>query len=261
MVEVEAELHFAFELADHAARVSLPRFSPHAFEVESKPDGSPVTQVDRDVERLMRSMIAARRGGDVVVGEEAGRSGDDESRWRWYLDPIDGTTRFVTGDPMWMTLIAVACDGELVAGVVDYPALGERWWAGLGCGAFRDGHRLRVSNTRRLEQSVICDDWRRTIATSTNADHPLARVAAHCARVRPHQGHASLAVAAGQADIAISVGSYPWDYAAPSLIVSEAGGRCTDLTGQPDLDRRAAVVTNGQLHPQVLAHLNPSQRD
>lgn len=260
-MHVDAELQFAFELADHAARLSLPRFSAQAFEVESKPDGSPVTQVDREVERLMRSMITARRGGDVIVGEEAGRSGNEDSKWRWYLDPIDGTTRFVAGDPKWMTLIAVARDGELVAGVVDYPALGERWWASLGCGAFHDGQRLRVSSTGRLDQSVICDDWRRTIATATNAAHPLVRVAGHCARVRAHQGHASLAVAAGQADIAISVGGYPWDYAAPSIIVSEAGGRSTDLAGQADLDRRAAIVTNGELHPQVLAHLNPARRD
>ena len=259
-MDVQAELSFAFELADLAAGVSLPRFSARAFEAETKPDGSPVTQVDHEVERLLRSHIHARRPGDAILGEEAGGSGPDRPRWRWYLDPIDGTTRYVSGDPKWMTLIALARDDELVVGLVDYPALGERWWASLGRGAFHDGQPSRVSNAARLSDSVICDDWRETIANGHDHDQPLVRVTAHCAHVRPHQGHASLAVAAGQADIAIATGSHPWDYAAPKLIVTEAGGRHTDFTGGPSLDRREALITNGRIHDQALALINQPRR-
>lgn len=249
---MQDELSFAFELADVAARVSLPRFTNGAFSVETKPDGSPVTEVDLEVERLLRRHIYASREGDAILGEECGISGRRNARWRWYLDPIDGTRRFVAGDPRWMTLIAVARDGELVAGVVDYPALGERWWASLGGGAFHDGLAVHVSEATDLSESVICDDWRQTIATGDDPDHPLVRVAARCAHVTPHAGHASLAVAAGQADIAISTGGGPWDYAAPKLIVTEAGGRHSDFTGATSLDRRQAVITNGDLHDQVL---------
>lgn len=256
-MDVQVELSFAFELADEAAGVSLPRFRARAFEVEIKSDGSPVTQVDREVEARLRERIAARRCGDVVVGEESGDSGRARSRWRWYLDPIDGTKRFVAGDPKWMTLIALAYDDELVVGLVDYPALGQRWWASRGHGAFCDGARLRVSDVAELSDSRICDDWRQTIATAADPEHPLVRVAGHCASIRPHQGHASLAVATGQADIAISTRSHSWDCAAPSIIVTEAGGRHTDFTGGSHLDLGQALVTNGRLHEQVLALVGP----
>lgn len=99
----------------------------------------------------------------MVIGEEAGRCGDSD--WCWYLDPVDGTTRFVSGDPKWMTLIALAYRHEIVLGVVDYPALRERWWASRGQGAFHDGHPISVSRTKRLSQAVISDDWREHIAT------------------------------------------------------------------------------------------------
>lgn len=257
-VDVQRELSFAFELADGAARLSLPRFTAGAFEVETKPDGSPVTQVDLEVERLLCERIAARRGGDTVVGEESGHSVQEGSRWLWYLDPIDGTKRFVAADPKWMTLIALAYDEEMIVGVVDYPALGQRWWASRGHGAFSDGKRLHVSDVAQLKAATICDDWRKTIAAAADHEHPVVRVAGQCAHVRPHQGHASLAVAAGRADIAISTGSHSWDYAAPSIIVSEAGGRQTDFAGGPHLDRGQAVVTNGHLHDEVLASIDPT---
>jgi histidinol-phosphatase len=96
-MDVQAELSFAFGLADLAAGVSLPRCSERAFAVATKPDGSPVTDVDHEVEQLLRARIHARRPEDLILGEEAGESGPSRSRWRWYLDPIDGTKRYVGG--------------------------------------------------------------------------------------------------------------------------------------------------------------------
>ena len=95
---MQGDLEFAFELADLAASISLPRFHSKHFTVEVKPDGSPVTDVDVDVEAALRERIAECRPDQMVVGEESGHSG--ASRWRWYLDPIDGTKRFIARDGM-----------------------------------------------------------------------------------------------------------------------------------------------------------------
>ncbi len=246
---MSADLDFAFGLADLAASISAERFRRGQFSVFTKPDGSPVTDVDCAVERALREGIERDRGDQMVIGEEAGRSG--QSDWCWYLDPIDGTTRFVSGDPKWMTLIALAHGQELVLGIVDFPALGERWWASRGYGAFHDGDQIAVSRTSRLSDAVVNDDWREHIAGG-HADHPLALIAARCARVRPHQGHSFLAVACGEADIAVSTGSHPWDYAPLKVIVEEAGGAYTDFDGGPRIDTGHVVATNAVLHRQVL---------
>lgn len=245
---MKAELEFAFELADLAASRSLKAFRTEQFSVVRKPDGSPVTEVDHQVERDLRNRIERERPGQMIVGEETGISG--RSDWCWYLDPINGTSRLIGGDPRWMTLIALAYRNEVVLGIVDLPALGERWWASQGNGAFHDDKRIRVSRTDRLSKAVINDDWHQHIASGHN-DHPLALVASRCARVRPHQGHSFLAVACGDADIAISVGSHAWDYAPLKVIVEEAGGIYTDFDGGACFDT-GHVGTNALLHPQVL---------
>jgi len=120
--------------------------------VTTKPDGSPVTDVDVAIETALRASLARDRPGDMVTGEELGDTGP--AARRWYLDPIDGTKRFIAGDPAWMTLIALAVDDRLVLGIVDFPALGERWWAVRGRGAFHDGRRLRVSTRARLADAT-----------------------------------------------------------------------------------------------------------
>ena len=246
---MQDDLEFAFELAALAASISLPRFLAKDFTVESKPDGSPVTDVDVDVEDALRERIAERRPDHMVLGEEGGHSG--ASRWRWYLDPIDGTNRFATGDPKWMTLIALAHNETVVLGVVDLPALGERWWAASGGGAFHDGERIAVSTRRSLDEAIVNDSWHEDLARG-NRGHPLWAVARRCGHIRPHQGHSMLAVACGQADIAMQVGSSSWDYAPLKVIVEEAGGCLTDFDGGDRIDTGGVVATNGHLHQAVL---------
>ncbi len=248
-----AELEFACELADLASSISLPAFVDGRFLVVTKPDGSPVTDIDRAVEDAVRQHITRRYPDHMVIGEEAGAAGDSE--WCWYVDPIDGTTRYVSGDPKWMTLIALGYHDEIVVGFVDRPATGQRWWASRGRGAFYDGQPISVSDTACLADAVICDDWREHIAAG-DREHPLTRVAARCGHVRSHQGHASLAVACGQADVAISTGGYPWDYAPLKVIVEEAGGKHTDFDGGPRIDTRQVVISNGQIHDAVLQALH-----
>ena len=246
---MQDDLEFAFELAALAASVSLPRFLSEDFTVETKPDGSPVTDVDVDVESVLRRRIAECRPDQMVIGEEAGHAG--ASRWRWYLDPIDGTKRFIAGDPKWMTLIALAHDETIMVGVVDLPALGQRWWATSGGGAFHDGERIAVSTRTSLDEAIVNDSWRKDLARG-NHDHPLWIIAQRCGHIRPHQGHSMLAVACGQADAALQVGSSSWDYAPLKVIVQEAGGSLTDFDGRDQIDTGRVVATNGHLHQAVL---------
>jgi histidinol-phosphatase len=119
-----AELAFAFELAELADSLSLQRFRALDLQIETKPDLTPVTDVDRSVERAVREHIAASRPGEGVFGEE---EGDDGGPVRWIVDPIDGTKNFARGVPVWATLIALERDGESVCAVISAPALGHRW--------------------------------------------------------------------------------------------------------------------------------------
>lgn len=130
-MDLAAELVFAMELVDVAAETSLRRFESGDFAVEAKPDGSPVADVDRAVDAAIRARIT-RRDRDQIVSEEYGRSGRARDGWCWYLDPIDGTTRFLAGDPQWTTLVELAYRNQVVLGIVDVPAMHQRWWASRG---------------------------------------------------------------------------------------------------------------------------------
>jgi histidinol-phosphatase len=241
------DLELAMELADVAADIALPRFRDRNFTVTIKPDGSPVTDVDQAVERALRERLRQRRPDHAILGEEYGATG--ESDWRWYVDPVDGTSRFVEWDASWMTFVALEHAGEVVLGVIAVPALGERWWACRGEGAFHEWERIAVSRTARLADAVVNDDW---CGTLSEPGGPLGAIAQRAALVRPYMGHGFLTVAAGIADVALGGGGYAWDYAAPKIIVEEAGGRFTDLAGRPRFDSGDAVVTNRILHDEVL---------
>ena len=141
------DLAFALSLADDADAITLPRFRAHDLRVETKPDLTPVSEADRAVEAALRERLARERPGEAVLGEEEG--GEDASGW--ILDPIDGTRNYTRGIPVWATLIAYA---DRVA-VVSAPALGRRWWAERGAGAFRDGSAIHVSAIDRLEDATV----------------------------------------------------------------------------------------------------------
>ena len=240
------DLELALQLADTAAEIALPRFADRDFTVTVKPDGSPVTSVDQAVERALRDRLAERRPDHAILGEEYGRSGDSE--WCWYLDPIDGTSRFVSGDPDWMTFVALGRGADITVAVIAVPARSEHWWAGRGEGAFRDGEPIAVSRTAHVQDAIVNDDWLPGEAPGAL----LTAVAPRAAAVRSWQGHGFLSVAAGVADVALGSGGHAWDYAAAKLIVEEAGGRFSDVRGRDRIDSGDAVVTNGLLHRQVL---------
>ena len=249
-----ADLALALELADLADALTLPRFRAADLVVETKPDLTPVTEADRAAEDALRERLAGVRPGDGVLGEERGETGHGPRRW--VLDPIDGTKNYARGIPVWATLVALEVDGEPVVGVVSAPALGARWWAARGHGAFRDGTPVRVSAVERVEDAHLAYDSVPDFEAEGNADAFLA-LARRCWRSRGFGDFWShVLVADGSIDVAIEVGGLNvWDLAAPMVIVQEAGGTFTDLRGSVRADGGDVVSTNGRLHAEVLSVL------
>jgi len=206
------DLELALSLADDADAITLPRFRAHDLRVETKADLTPVSEADSAAETALRQRLARERPGEAVLGEEEG--GDDPSGW--ILDPIDGTRNYTRGIPVWATLIAYA---ERVA-VVSAPALGRRWWAERGEGAFADGARIHVSGVGRLEDATVLYGLERP---------PPARAydAWHVRGFGDFWAH--MLVAEGAAEAAFDAsGLKIWDWAPMKILVEEAGGRYED---------------------------------
>ena len=162
-----SDLSFALELADLAADVSMKTFRSAELTVETKSDGSPVTEVDRTVEVVLREALAGHDPSDRVVGEEFG--GKPGGGRCWYLDPIEGTSLYINGSLHWSTLISLAVDGVVTIGVVDYPAADRRYWAARGDGAFANGDPMQASTVSRIEKATVCDDYRQNIERAPGA--------------------------------------------------------------------------------------------
>jgi histidinol-phosphatase len=237
------DLSLALALADEADAISLGRFRANDLLVETKPDLTPVTEADRAVETAIRETLSRERPGDGVLGEEGGVSGGGSRRW--ILDPIDGTRNYARGIPVWATLLALEEDGEPRLGVVSAPALGRRWWAERGAGAFASGEPIGVSRVARVEDAVLC----------FALEQQLPALAHRCWHPRAYGDFwAHMLVAEGAADGAIdALGVKVWDLAAIRPIVEEAGGTFTDRDGVARIDGGSAVSSNGLLHAALLA--------
>jgi histidinol-phosphatase len=239
---VGPDLELALRLADAADAISLPLFRT-GLAVERKTDSTPVTEADLRVEAELRRLLSNERSADALLGEEEGATG--EGARRWLLDPIDGTRNYTRGIPIWATLIALAIEGRVEAGVVSAPALGRRWWAERGGGAFTDGVPARVSTVDRIEEAVL----------SFALDQPLPEIAARAWHVRGIGDFwAHMLVAEGAVDGAIdAIGVGAWDLAAVQIVVEEAGGRFSDFAGEARFDAGTGLSSNGHLHDQLLA--------
>jgi histidinol-phosphatase len=243
----DADLRFAHKLADAADAVTLPRFRALDLRVETKPDLTPVSDADRAAEEAIRRLVAASGRGEGVLGEELG---DDGAAERWVVDPIDGTRNFVRGVPVWGTLLALERGGQLDCAVVSAPALGRRWWAARGAGAWADGRQTRVSQVARLEDAVVSSTspialppgWQ-ALAARAWADRGFGDFWQYCL------------VAEGAVDVAADASLHLWDYAAIDLLVAEAGGACSTLTGASPSPGEGFLATNGALHEEALALL------
>jgi histidinol-phosphatase len=254
-VTLADDLALALRLADAADAITLARFRAQDLQVDAKPDLSPVSDADLAVEDEVRKLLADARPGDAVLGEEHGITG--EGPRQWVLDPIDGTKNFVRGVPVWATLIALLVDGRVDVGVVSAPALGRRWWASRGTGAFADGIPIRVSSVGSLSDAHLSysslTGWE-----SQGRLEGVLQLSRDCWRTRAFGDFWShVLVAEGAVDASFEPEVSLWDLAALQVIVEEAGGRFTSLAGDARPDGGSVVCSNGLLHDKILAALTP----
>lgn len=251
------DLRFALDLADRADAISLPAFRAHDFAVEQKPDLTPVTDADRAVEAMIRERLAEARPADSLLGEEFGERG--AAARRWIVDPIDGTKNFVRGVPVFATLIALYEERTPLLGVVSAPALGLRWYAQQGQGAWRSiaggpAERLRASGVARLADASLSYASLGGWAQRGTRE----RFIELCDTVWRTRGFGDfwsyMLVAEGSADIACEPELELYDMAALVPVVTEAGGAFTDLDGRPGPFGGTALATNGRLHDQALEY-------
>ena len=260
-VELRDWLGFAFACADAADAAAMAAFRSDVG-VSKKPDGTLVTPTDKAIESDVRSRIADRYPTHGVVGEEYGVEASSASV-RWYVDPIDGTHNYIRGIPLFGFLMAVECDGELQASVASAPALGIRWYASRGAGAWTV-NRLVSGPSRRLRVSNVDAVADATVLFRSVVDMRASRVAAGYDRLLgeawKERGYGDFwgyaLVADGSAEAMMEQQLGPWDLAAPRVIVEEAGGALTDFDGNRSLTVGEGLGTNGILHEEILGRLH-----
>lgn len=253
--DLTSDLELALRIADAADAVTMSRFDAADLSVETKADASPVTEADLAAERAIRELLASERPADGVFGEEFGASG--EGSRQWIIDPIDGTANYLKGIPMWTTLIALAIDGVPRVGVASQPALGRRWWAATGLGAWTDGdsagpRRLQVSNVSTVAESSISFQSISQWDEVGRAD-ALVRMSRAVWRDRGYgDTWPYMLLAEGRLEFVAEFGVKEYDIAALVPIITEAGGRFTDIDGNDSLSSRSSLATNGLLHHAFL---------
>lgn len=250
------DLSLALALASDADLISLDRFTALDLVVTTKPDRTPVTDADKAVEKSIRAGIESARPDDSILGEEFGEAGS--SSRQWIIDPIDGTANFLRGVPIWATLISLAIDGVPVVGVVSAPALGKRWWAATGHGAFgasngADPQQLRVSKVAELSDAAISYNNIQGWDGAGRLDQLIALQRGVWRARSIGDAWAYMLLAEGHLDAVGEWDLKPYDMAALVPIVEEAGGRFTSLEGEAGPWHGSALATNGHLHEAVLS--------
>lgn len=260
--ELEAWMAFALACCDEADELALRHFRRDMV-IETKPDRTFVTEADQAIERRIRERITAEYPDHGIVGEEFGTEAGD-GRVRWYIDPIDGTHNFMRGIPLFGTLLGLEVDGDLLVGVMSAPALGGRWFARRGGGAWATAEvgpdagqrrRIGVSRVTALADAHLLYGSPREIEESGVAPG-FPSLIGDVWRDRGFGDFWGYAlVAEGAAEAMVEVGPKSWDLAAPLVIVEEAGGRLTDLFGERTIHSGTVLATNGRLHDDVLERL------
>jgi histidinol-phosphatase len=260
--ELDEWLAFALACCDATDDVAMTHFRRDLV-IEAKPDRTFVTQADQAIERSIRARIAAAYPDHGLVGEEYGTE-DGQGRVRWYIDPIDGTHNFMRGVPLFGTLLAAERDGEVVVGVISAPAIGSRWYASRGGGAWAvDALGPSAGTPRRIGVSRVDDLADAQVVYASPLDIAASGQApgfdAFIRSVWRDRGFGDFwgyaLVAEGAAEVMVEVGPYSWDLAAPSIVVEEAGGTFTDIHGVRTIHGGHALATNGRSHDEVLARL------
>lgn len=251
--DAAAELELALELAELATSVALPLYESREFRLDRKADRSEVTEADRNAELAISQRVLDVRPHHSLFGEEHGLVGDTSSPWRWVIDPIDGTSNFVRGIPVWATLVALThAEHGPVVGVVAAPAMGRTWWAARGLGAFANGRPCKVSAVDQLADAQVCvtfaSGW-----DDLGLTGELVQLQQRAYRARGFGDFwQHMLVAEGAVDIAVdAVGLQPYDLAAVMVVVEEAGGTFTDRHGVRTYQSDTAISSNGLLHEHV----------
>ncbi len=259
LLTYDDDVRIAHVLADAVEPITAGRFRAKDLAVSTKPDLTPVSEADLEAERVIRAQLSRARPRDSIKGEEFGVTGTAERQW--IIDPIDGTKNYVRGVPVWATLIGLVDAGEPVVGLVSAPALGRRWWAGRGTGAWTgrslsSAKPIAVSGVSRLSDASFSysslTGWR----DRDRLDAVLSLMD-DCWRTRAYGDFWSyMLVAEGAVEIAAEPELADYDMAALVPIVTEAGGRFTGLDGRDGCWSGDAIATNGLLHDDVLARLS-----
>lgn len=258
MADFTDDLRLAHLLADNADSITTKAFTATDLEYSMKEDNTVVTLADREAEAAIRRSLATARPRDAVHGEEL-----EDTGWgtrQWVVDPIDGTANYIRGVPVWATLIGLMVDGIVRVGVVSAPALGRRWWASAGEGAWMgkslfNGSRLHVSTVTAVSSAFLSysslNGW-----VSSGRGQQFVDLMRDCDRTRAFGDFFSyMLVAQGGVDIATEPSLALHDMAALDVVVREAGGRFTNLDGVAGPAGPGALATNGLLHDEVLARL------
>ncbi|GAA1341636.1 histidinol-phosphatase [Arthrobacter roseus] len=255
------DLRLAHVMADSVDSQTMARYKALDLKIETKPDLTPVTDADKAAEEAIRGQLSRARPRDAVLGEEFGSAGSGSRRW--VIDPIDGTKNFIRGVPVWATLIALVDNGVPVVGLVSAPALGKRWWAATGTGAYMgrslaSATRLHVSDVSRLADASL--SYSSLTGWKERGSLPeFMSLADSVWRTRAYGDFWSYClVAEGAVDIACEPELNVYDMAALVPIVTEAGGRFTSLEGVDGPLGGNALATNSILHSDVLRRLNPA---
>lgn len=255
---VAEDLALALKLAEISREISMRRFLATDLSIETKPDRTPVTDADREVEAEIRKVISEARPGDQVIGEEFENTGT--SKRAWIVDPIDGTANFLRGIPIWGTLIALREDNQLTVGVVSAPALGRIWWGAKGLGAHTkdlDGsvRKLQVSKVSNLEDSYFSYNSMQMWDSAGKLSN-IIELSKKIWRNRAFGDFYSyMLVAEGALDAVAEHDLAIYDWSALVPIIEEAGGKFSGIYSTPDSGRSAVLATNGLLHEKYLAAL------
>ncbi len=252
------DLRLAHVLADSVEQVTARRFRATDLRVTTKPDLTLVSDADTDAEELIRAQLKRTRPRDAVEGEEFETTGHGPRRW--VIDPIDGTHSYVRGVPVWASLIALVDDERPVIGLVAAPALGRRWWAAEGSGAWSGrslsgARQLHVSSVARIEDASLSYSSLRGWG-EVGRGQEMLQLSVDCWRSRAYGDFWSyMLVAEGAVDIACEPSLNVYDMAALVPVVTQAGGRFTSLDGRDGCWGGNALATNGVLHDEVLGRI------
>jgi histidinol phosphatase-like enzyme (inositol monophosphatase family) len=259
MPSLQDLLGVAIDAAFRGGKRTLAYFNSADLAVEIKPDRTPVTQADRESEQIVRERIGRSFPDHCILGEEQGERAGADARYRWIIDPLDGTKSFIHGVPLYGTLIGLEIDGVASVGVIYLPALDEMLYAATGLGCRCNGRPVHVSKVDRLEDATIsCTSALSAIKRSD----AFERLASKAKLVRGWGDcYGYYLVATGKIDVMLDPAMNLWDCAPLLPILTEAGGHFTDWTGRATIRGKDAVATNAALHEQVLAILKSEKRN